>query len=60
VKDRTLELKSDKLEYMHEAGTLKASGHVEVRQDGDLLQGDSAEYSINSEKLILTAPRLYQ
>lgn len=60
VKDKALELKSDTLEYMHESGTIKASGHVEVRQENDLLQGDSAEYSISSEKLILTAPRLYQ
>ena len=60
VKDRTLELNSDKLEYLHEAGLLKANGHVEVRQDNDLLQGDSAEYSIRTEKLILTTPRLFQ
>jgi LPS export ABC transporter protein LptC len=60
VSDRTLQLTSDKLEYQHEAGTIRATGHVEVRQDNALIVGDSADYSLRTEKLTLTAPRLYQ
>lgn len=59
-KDKTLELKSDRLEYLHQAGVIRATGHVEVREDTALMQGDSAEYSIETEKLTLKSPRLYQ
>jgi LPS export ABC transporter protein LptC len=60
VKDKKLELNSDVLEYQHAAGTLKATGNVEVHDRGALIQANAAEYTIATEKLILTAPRLYQ
>jgi LPS export ABC transporter protein LptC len=60
VKDKRVELNSDTLEYQHNAGTLKASGHVEVRDRNSLIQADSAEYTISTDKLILAAPRLYE
>lgn len=60
VKDKTLELNSDELEYQQTVGILKATGHVEVHDRGSLIQADSAEYTIATEKLTLSVPRLYQ
>jgi len=59
-KDNNLELKGDKLEYFRQEGVIRATGHVEVRQDAALVQGDFAEYTIDTGKVNLKAPRLYQ
>jgi len=60
VKDRTLDLKSDELEYTRGSGVVVATGHVNVTQDNSLLQADSAEYTIGTDTLKMMAPRLYQ
>ncbi len=60
VKDRSMQVTSDRLEYQHDAGMIRAAGHVEVRQDNAFVQGDSADYSLRTEKLVLTAPRIFQ
>jgi len=60
VKDKKVELASDVLEYQHNAGTVKASGHVEVHDRDALIRAESAEYTIATDKLILTSPRLFE
>jgi LPS export ABC transporter protein LptC len=60
VKDGNLELKSDELAYTHASGVIQATGHVQITQDGSLIEADAAEYTIGTEKLKMTAPRLYQ
>jgi LPS export ABC transporter protein LptC len=60
TKDQSLELSSDELEYSHTAGTVRATGHVQVVQEGALMQADSAEYTLSTGKLKMHAPKLYQ
>jgi LPS export ABC transporter protein LptC len=60
TKDGSLELSSDELEYTHSTGTVRATGHVQVVQDGAQMQADSAEYVIGTGKLKMQAPSLYQ
>jgi LPS export ABC transporter protein LptC len=60
VKDKKLEMTSETLEYRHAAGTIKASGHVEVHDADTVIRADSAEYTISTDKLILAAPRFFE
>lgn len=55
-----LELKSDELQYLHDAGVIRATGHVEIRRESELVNSEAAEYSIRTEKITLKAPRLFQ
>ena len=60
VKDKVLRLDSDLLEYLHDQGRIKATGHVEVRENNALIQAESAEYVISTGKLVLAAPRMFE
>jgi LPS export ABC transporter protein LptC len=60
VKDGTLELKSDELAYTHTSGVIKATGHVQITQSHSLIEADSAEYVIGTDKLTMLGARLYQ
>ena len=60
VKDGTLELSSDQLEYTHGTGTVLATGHVQINQNGAAMQADTAEYVLSTGKLKMHAPRYFQ
>ena len=58
TKDDDTEVNADVIDYYMREGLVKARGKVQVRDRTSTVTGDTLDYNIKSERVVVTAPTL--
>src|SRR5689334_12482630 len=60
VKEEETEIHADLVDYYTDDGIVKARGNVVIRDKKSFVQGESVVYNVNSERAVVTTPKLFQ
>ena len=59
-KDKSVAVRADVIDYFVKDGVVKARGNVEMRDKDAFAVGESLDYSIDKERVVVEVPTLYQ
>jgi LPS export ABC transporter protein LptC len=60
TKDATTEVRGEVIDYFVKDGIVKARGNVELRDKDAVVIGQSLDYNIRGERVVVTLPTLFQ